>query len=164
MIALKNKDDDEPTYTVPIRSQIPTQKSCKKPIKMCSFCTSKDETPLSSNRDKWPICKIENDCFGEICKLLDLADRSKKPLMSALGSFDQTTAAYIEKKYEREGGVGTAKKVLCQWGSSNHKNNVGALKKILEDTMQRIDVVDEIEKWKKLSVCHGCGIKLNKRQ
>jgi hypothetical protein len=37
---------------------------------------------------------------------------------------------------------------------------VGALKKILKDTMQRDDVVEEIEKWENLSVCHGCGIKL----
>ena len=128
---------------------------------MCESCDLKDETQLSSDRDKWPIGKIEKACFDEICKLLDLAEKSKVPLMNALGGFDQITAAYIEKKYEIV-RVGIAKEVLNKWGSSNHKNNVGVLKKILEDTMQRVDVVDEIEKWENLSVCHGCGIKLNK--
>ena len=33
---------------------------------------------------------------------------------------------------------------------------MGALKKIFKDTMRRDDVVVEIEKWEKLSVCHGC--------
>jgi hypothetical protein len=156
-----------------IGSQKPTQKRKKKRGRssytnrrrmespMCSSCTSKDETQLSSDRYKWPIGKIENSCFRQICKLLDLADRSKEPLMGALGGFDQTTAAYIEKKYEGNGGLGTAKKALGKWGSRNQENNVGALKKILKDTMQRVDVVDEIEKWENLSVCHGCGIKLN---
>jgi hypothetical protein len=60
--------------------------------------------------------------------------------------------------------VGTAEEVLNKWGSSNQENNVGALKKILKNTMQRDDVVVEIEKWENLSVCHGCGIKLNKSQ
>ena len=149
-----------------IDSQKPTQESKKssKESPMCSSCDSKDETPLSSDRDKWPIGKMENSSIREIRRLLDVAKRSKEPLMSALGGFDQTTAAYIETKYERQGGVGTAQEVLDKWGSRNHENNVGALKKILEDTMQRIDVVVEIEKWEKLSVCHGCGIKLNKPQ
>ena len=126
---------------------------------MCESCYLKDETQLSSDREKWPIGKIETCCFHKICKLLDLADRSKEPLMNALGSFDQTEAAYIDKKYDR--GVGIAEVALGQWGSSNQENNVGALKKILKDTMERIDVVDEIEKWENLSVCHGSGIKLN---
>ena len=77
--------------------------------------------------------------------------------MSALGGFDQTMAACIEKKYERVGGLGIAEVVLGRWGSSNHENNVGALKKVLKDTMQRDDVVVEIEEWENLSVCHGCG-------
>jgi hypothetical protein len=80
--------------------------------------------------------------------------------MSALGGFDQTMALGIKRKYEAKGGVGVAKEVLGRWGSSNHENNVGALKKIVEDTMGRVDVLDEIERWEKLSVCHGCGIKL----
>jgi hypothetical protein len=129
---------------------------------MCSSCASKDETPLSSDQDKWPIGKIEIGCSQQICKLLDLAEKSKEPLMSALGCFDQTAAACIEKTYGEKGGFGTAKEALGKWGSSNQENNVGALKKILEDTMQRDDVVIEIEKWEKLSVCHGCGIKWNK--
>ncbi|CAB4003641.1 Hypothetical predicted protein [Paramuricea clavata] len=83
--------------------------------------------------------------------------------MNALGGFDQITAAYIKTKYGERGGVGTAEEVLNKWASRNRENNnVGALKKILEDTMQRDDVVEEIEKWEKLSVCHGCGIRLNK--
>jgi hypothetical protein len=130
---------------------------------MCESCTSKDETQLSSDRDKWPIGKIENGCFHQICSLLDLAVRSKEPLMSALDGFDQTMAAGIKTKYEAKGGLGTAKEVLNKWGSSNQENNnVGALKKILKDTMQRDDVVVEIEKLENLRVCHGCGIKLNK--
>ena len=147
-----------------IRSQKPTQES-KKPSKespVCSSCASKDETPLSSDRDKWPIGKIEIGCFYQICDLLDLAYCSKEPLMSALGCFDQTTAACIEKTYGEKGGFGIAKEALGKWGSSNQENNVGVLKKILEDTMQRSDVVVEIEKWENLSVCHGCGMKLNK--
>jgi hypothetical protein len=132
---------------------------------MCSSCASKDETQLSSDREKWPIAKIEIGCFDEICKLLDLAYGSKEPLMSALGSFDQTEAAGIIITYEARGGSGTAEEVLCKWGSSDQENNnVGVLKKILKDTMQRDDVVVEIEKWKKLSVCHGCGIKMHKRR
>jgi hypothetical protein len=146
-----------------IGSQTPTQESKKSSKKspMCSSCASKDETPFSSDQDKWPIGKIENGCFQQTCKLLDLAVRSKVPLTSALDGFDQTEAAYIKTKYEREGGVGTAEEVLGKWGSRNKENNVGALKKILKDKMQRSDVVDEIEKWENLSVCHGCGIKLN---
>ncbi|CAB4014032.1 Hypothetical predicted protein [Paramuricea clavata] len=160
---MPNETSSEASSSDTIGSQKPTQKSKKssKESPMCSSCDSKDKTPLSSDRDKWPIGKIEFGCFDEICKLLDLTDRSKKPLMSALGGFDQTTAACIEKKYERMGGVGIAEVVLGRWGSSNQENNVGALKKILKDTMQRDDVVVEIEKWENLSVCHGCGIKLN---
>jgi hypothetical protein len=147
-----------------IGSQKPTQESKKssKESPMCSSCASTDETPPSSDREKWPIAKIECGCFHQICKLLDLANRSKVPLMSALGGFDQTTVAGIKTKYGEKGGLGTAEEVLGKWGSSNQENNVGALKKILKDTMQRVDVVGEIEKWEKLSVCHGCGIKLNK--
>jgi CDGSH-type Zn-finger protein len=142
-----------------IGSQKPTQESKKssKESPMCSSCVSKDETPLSSDRDKWPIDKIDNACFHQICILLDLTEKSKVPLMSALDGFAQTTAAYIDKKYEIV-RVGIAKEVLCRWGSSNHKNNVGALKKILK----KILVVDEIQKWENLRVCHGCGMKLNK--
>jgi protein-arginine kinase activator protein McsA len=173
-----------------IRSQKPTQKRKKKlkrlrstnprrlsskgspggnnkshaaPVKMCGSCASKDETQLSSDRDKWPIDKIEIGCFHQICKLLDLAVRSKEPLMNALGCFDQTEAACIKITYETRGGSGTAEEVLSKWGSRNQENNnVGALKKILKDNMQRDDVVVKIEKWEKLSVCHGCGIKFNK--
>jgi hypothetical protein len=146
-----------------IGSQKPTQESKKssKESPMCGTCVSIDETPLSSDRDKWPIGKIEIGCFYQICHLLDL-EYSKVPLMSALDGFNQTMAACIEKKYEGNGGVGIAKEVLCKWGSSDQENNVGALKKILKDTMQRDDVVVEIEKWENLRVCHGCGIKLNK--
>ena len=149
-----------------IGSQNPTQESKKssKESPMCSSCASKDETQLSSDRDKWCIGKVETGCFQKICELLDLADRSKEPLVSALGCFDQTAAACIEKKYREKGGLGTAKEVLDKWGSRNRENNMGALKKILKDNMQRDDVVEEIEKWEKLSVCHGCGIKWNKRQ
>ncbi|CAB3979785.1 5 -methylthioadenosine S-adenosylhomocysteine nucleosidase [Paramuricea clavata] len=132
---------------------------------MCSSCTSKDETQLSSDREKWPIAKIEIGCFHEICKLLDLAYCSKEPLVNALGSFDQTTAAGIKIAYEVKGGSGTAEVILGKWGSSDQENNnVGALKKILKDTMHRDDVVVEIEKWEKLSVCHGCvkrGVKIS---
>jgi hypothetical protein len=123
---------------------------------MCSSCASKDETQLSSDREKWPIGNIEIGCFDEICKLLDLAYCSKKPLVNALGGLDQTTAAGIKITYEVKGGSGTAEEVLGKWGSSNQENNVGALKKILKDNMQRDDVVVEIEKCEKLSVCHGC--------
>ncbi|CAB4030925.1 Hypothetical predicted protein [Paramuricea clavata] len=161
-----NETSSEASSSDNIGSQKPTQESKKssKESPMCSSCASKGETQLSSDRDKWPIGKIENSCFRQICKLLDLADRSKEPLTGALGGFDQITVAYIEKKYEDKGGMGTAKKVLGKWGSRNKENNVGALKKILEDTMQRVDVVEEIEKWENLFVCHGCGIKLNKPQ
>ena len=132
---------------------------------MCSSCTSKDETQLASDRDKWPIAKIEIGCFHEICKLLDLAYCSKEPLVNALGGFDQTTAAGIKITCEVKGGSGTAEVILGKWGSSDQENNnVGALKKILKDTMQRDDVVVEIEKWENLSVCHGCGIKMYKRR
>jgi hypothetical protein len=146
-----------------IGSKKPTQKSKKssKESPMCSSCASKDETPLSSDRDKWPIGKIEIGCFHQICKLLDFANGSKGPLVSALGCFDQTEAAGIKMAYEAKGGLGTAEEVLFKWGSRNHENNVGALKKIVRYTLQRIDVVDEIEKWENSSVCHGCGIKLN---
>ena len=148
-----------------IGSQNPTQESKKssKESPMCSSCDS-SETPLSSDRDKWPIDKIEIGCFQQICKLLDLAEKSKEPLVSACECFDQITAACIEKTYGQKGGMGTAKEVLGKWGSRNQENNVGALKKILKDTMQRSDVVVEIKKWEDLSVCHGCGIKLNKLQ
>ena len=138
-----------------------TDTTVSTPVKMCGSCDLKHEMLLSSNKEKWPIGKIEYGCFHQICKLLDLSYCSKVPLMSALGGFDQTMAAFIEKKYEKEGGLGTAKEVLGMWGSSNHENNVSALKKILKDTMQRVDVVVEIEEWEKLSVCHRCGIKLN---
>jgi hypothetical protein len=156
-----------------IGSQKPTQKKKKKRGRtsstnvrrisskespMCSSCAS-SETQLSSDREKWPIGKIEIGCFQKICELLDLADRSSEPLMTALGCFSQTTVAYIDTKYERV-RVGIAKEVRDKWGSRNQENNVGALKKILKDTMQRDDVVEEIEKWENLSVCHGCGIKL----
>ena len=110
---------------------------------MCESCYLKDETQLSSDRDKWPIGKIETCCFHKICKLLDLADRSKEPLMSALDGFDQITAAYIDKKYDR--GVGIAEVALGQWGSSNQENNVGALKKILKDTMERIVLLTRLK-------------------
>ncbi|CAB4006384.1 Hypothetical predicted protein [Paramuricea clavata] len=143
-----------------IGSEKPTQKSKKssKESPMCSSCASKDETPLSSDRDKWPIGKIEIGCFQQICKLLDFANRSKEPLVSALGGFNQTEAAYIGITYEAKGGLGTAEEVLFKWGSRNHENNVGALKKIVQYTLQRIDVVDEIEKWENSSVCHGCEL------
>jgi hypothetical protein len=146
-----------------IGSKKPTQESKEKPkFKMCSSCVSKDETPLSDKRDEWPIGKIEIGCFNQICKLLDIDTRSKEPLMIALGGFDQTVAAGIKKKFEAKGGSGIAEEVLGKWGSSKHENNVGALKKILKDIMERNDVVLEIKKWEKLSVCHGCGARLDK--
>jgi hypothetical protein len=129
---------------------------------MCSSCSSKGATQLSSDRDKWPIGKIEIGCFQKICKLLDLADWNNEPLISALDGFDRTMAAEIKKKYEANGGLGTAEEVLGKWGSSNHENNVEALQKILKDIVKRVDVFDEIEQWENLSVCHGCGVKLNK--
>jgi hypothetical protein len=72
------------SFTDTIGSQKPTQESKKssKESPMCSYCDS-SETPLSSDRDKWPIDKIEIGCFQQICKLLDLAEKSKEPLVSA---------------------------------------------------------------------------------
>jgi hypothetical protein len=148
--------------------QLPTKESpggnnnFPPPVQMCTSCDTKDETQLSSDRDKWPIGKIENGCFQQICELLDIAKRNNRPLMSALDGFDQTMAACIKKEYEAKGGSGTTEEVLGKWGSSKHENNVGALKKILKKIVKRVDVLDVIEKWKKLSVCHGCGIRLNK--
>jgi hypothetical protein len=81
------------------QAQIADECHRKKALYMCSSCASKDETPLSSDREKWPIGKIEIGCFDEICKLLDLAYCSKKPLMNALGGLDQTTAAGIKITY-----------------------------------------------------------------
>ena len=126
---------------------------------MCGECVENDKSQQPHDRDNWPIYKIENGCLEEICKLLDL-DRSAKSLMVALGCFSANEAALITKEF-MPSGCGIAKRALDRWGASKKENNVGALKKILEETMQRVDVVNVIEDWEKKRVCHGCGVKLN---
>ena len=138
----------------------PTQNFSPTNHKMCNPCVSKAETQLSDDRNNWAIFKMETAHYREICKLLDLSDRSKEPLLSALGCFDVTESDTIKQEFTSCGGVGTAKKALGRWGNEDRNNNVGALKKILKDKMKRIDVLDVIEKWEKLPVCHGCGVSL----
>jgi hypothetical protein len=129
--------------------------------KMCGKCVMNCETQLPDDpdRDEWPIDKIEHGCFQKMCELIDLYDRSKIPLMSALGCFCNTEADSINQEFKATGGMGIAKKALGRWGTSHRSHNVGALKEILQYTMKRMDVIREIERWEKMSVCHGCGIK-----
>ncbi len=130
---------------------------------MCDHCIMKQGTQPSADRNEWPIDKIELGYLEEICKLLDLDDRSKKPLLVALGCFTSIDAASIIKQFEPKGGKGIAKKALGIWGTVDRTHSVGALKKILS-SMPRCDVLQVIENWEKLSVCHGCGITLKKPQ
>ena len=123
---------------------------------MCSSCSLKNEQPLSPDRNEWPIHKIETSYYEEICKLLDIKDRSSLSICAVLGCFPQTEAKAIEQQFKN--GTGVANKALSIWGASNRANNVGALKKIFEE--KRYDVFEEIEKWEKIPVCHGCGVKL----
>ena len=127
---------------------------------LCGKCEKKRVSQLPDDRNYWPIYKMEIGCLEKIYKLLDLDDRSAESLMVALGGFSVNDADLIKKEC-MPSGCGIAKKALDKWGTSNTKNNVGALKKILEKTMKRMDVVEEIEYWKELHVCHGCGVKLN---
>jgi hypothetical protein len=89
-----------------------------------------------------------------------LEDRSNESLLVALGCFSTNQADLIKQEF-KPSGRGMAKKALDLWGTSERENNVGALKKILQDTMKRMDVLTEIEDWNKLHVCHGCGVKLS---
>ncbi len=118
---------------------------------------------LPADRNKWPILKIELGCWEEICDQLDLDERSKKSLLVALNCFTNNEAESIKKLCEPKGGKGVAKKALGMWATADRTHNVGALKEILS-SMPRVDVVQVIENWEKLSVCHGCGIKLKKPQ
>ena len=128
--------------------------------KMCDECVMNSETQLSDERDKWPIDKIEHGCLQKMCELIDLPDRSREPLMSALGDFSNNEADSITQEFTATGGKGISKRALDMWGTSDRSHNVGALKEILRHTMRRDDVIQRIEKWEKMSVCHGCGIKL----
>ena len=127
---------------------------------MCGECVKNGKSQLPDDRDNWPIYKMEIGCLDEIYKLLDLDDPSSEPLMVALGGFSKHEADLIKKEC-MPNGCGIARKALDRWGASKSENNVGALKAILKETMKRQDVVDVIENWKKLRVCHGCGVKLN---
>ena len=126
--------------------------------KMCGMCVINREEQLPDDRDKWPIDKIEHGCFQKMCELIDLSDRSKIPLMSALSGFSNNDADSITQEFTAKGGRGIAKKALGKWGASDRSHNVGALKEILQHAMQRVDVILEIERWEKMSVCHGCGL------
>ena len=89
-----------------------------------------------------------------------MKDRNNESLLAALGCFSTNQADQIKQKF-KPSGCGMAKKALDVWGTSEKKNNIGALKKILQDTMKRMDVLTKIEDWNKLHVCHGCGVKLS---
>ena len=134
------------------------QKESQPASRMCVSCRATNEHP--DDRNKWPIHKVEIGYFEKICELLDLHEHSKVPILSALECFNHTEVATMKQKFEAQGGIGLAKVALQKWGTGKRQNNVGALKKIVENTMERIDVLEEIEKWEKLPVCHGCGIKL----
>jgi hypothetical protein len=131
---------------------------------MCARCRTKNKNQLPDDRNQWPINKFELSYLQAICKLLDLDHVSNEPILSALECFTQLEAATMKKKFEANGGIGLAEDALQQWGAADGENNVGALKKIVENKMKRIDVLDEIKKWEKLFVCHGCGIKLKIKQ
>ena len=120
------------------------------------------ETKLPADRNKWPIYKIELGYLEKICKLLDL-ERSDKSLLVALSCFTGDDAASIKTEFAPTGGQGMANKALGRWATADLTHNVGALKEILS-SMPRVDVLQQIEHWEKLSVCHGCGIKLKKPQ
>ena len=121
--------------------------------KMCHRCIMKDETHLPQDRDKWPISQIENGCFQAICHLLDLHYLSKEPLLSALG-FTQNGTTSNPQEFMATRGKGMANKALGMWGTSEHGNNVGALKKIVKRTMKRDDVFCVIKNWEKQPVWH----------
>ena len=123
---------------------------------LCSVCIANCENP--GDRDSWPIHKIEHGCLDEIYMLLDLEDRSNKSLLAALG-FTSTDADSIRQTC-RQKGCSMAKNALGKWGTSEKVHNVGALKKILKNELKRVDVLEVFEKWEKLHVCHGCGVKL----
>ncbi|CAB4044785.1 5 -methylthioadenosine S-adenosylhomocysteine nucleosidase, partial [Paramuricea clavata] len=119
----------------------------------------------SSNEDEYEGQKESQPASRMcICKLLDLDNVSKEPILSALECFDVLEATIMKNTFEAKGGIGLAKDALLKWGVADGENNVGALKKIVENKMKRTDVLDEIKKWEKLSVCHGCGIKLKIKQ
>jgi hypothetical protein len=136
------------------------QKESQSASRMCVSCRATNVNQLPDARNEWPIHKVEISYFQKICKLLDLGEGSKQPILSALECFDQIEVATIKQKFEEKGGIGIANVALQKWGTADRKNNVGALKKIVENTMKRIDVLVEIENWEQLCVCHGCGIKL----
>ncbi|XP_028398327.1 uncharacterized protein LOC114521951 [Dendronephthya gigantea] len=129
----------------------------RKRDKTCNACSYVSLQP--DDRNSWPIYKMENAHFEKICVLLDLPDRSREPLLSVLGCFSVTEVAEINQRCGPT-GVGTARIALIRWGNYDRKNNVGALKKILNERMKRNDVLDVIEEWEKLPVCHGCCIRL----
>ena len=131
---------------------------------MCKPCLNAKESPLPKERELWPIDKIELGCFQEICELLDLEERNRNntSILSALGCFSQNEAEKI-KKQAGKGGDGLAPKIaLGRWGTNDLENNVGALKKILENSLARSDVLQKFTKWEEMSVCHGCGVQLDK--
>jgi hypothetical protein len=136
------------------------QKKSQSASEMCVSCGATNKNQLPDDRNKWPIDKIEISSFQKISKLLDLDQFSKVPILSALECFDRLEIATMKKQCEAKGGTGIAEVALQRWGTGKRQNNVGALKKIVEETMGRVDVLDEIENWEKLCVCHGCGIKL----
>ncbi|CAB4028249.1 Hypothetical predicted protein [Paramuricea clavata] len=142
------------TGTLPSSESVPTRGE------MCPRCIMTDETDLPQDRNKWPIAQIEKDCFQEICNLLDLYDLSKEPLMIALDCFTTKEVTLITQEFMATRGKGMASKALGIWGTSEDGNNVGTLKDILKNTMERVDVLEKIENWEKLSVCYGCGINL----
>jgi hypothetical protein len=161
-ISLTNEKNAGYTKTPPlVRKLSPTTSPTTD--KMCGKCVMNGETQLPDGRDKWPIDKIEHGCLQKMCELIDL-HYNKTPLMSALGCFSNTEADSIAQEFTVTGGIGIARKALGRWGTSDRSHNVGALKRILQYTMERVDVVVEIERWEKMSVCHGCGIKKPPKQ
>ena len=136
------------------------QKKSQPAPRMCNSCHATDKNQFPDDRNEWPIDKIEISYYEKICELLDLGEGSKQPILSALGCFNQIEVATMNQKFKEKGGTGIAKVALQKWGTADRKNNVGALKKIVENVMKRIDVLVEIENWQQLPVCHGCSIKL----
>jgi hypothetical protein len=158
--AKKRKREENPN-----EDKYKCQKESQPDSKMCVSCddaTNKHQLP--DDRNKWPIDKIELSYLQAICKLLDLDHVSNEPILSALECFNQLQAATMKKQFEGNGGIGLAHDALKIWGTADDENNVGALKKIVKNKMKRIDVLNEIKKWEKLSVCHGCGMKLKIKQ
>ncbi|CAB3993156.1 5 -methylthioadenosine S-adenosylhomocysteine nucleosidase-like isoform X16 [Paramuricea clavata] len=83
--------------------------------------------------------------------------KSKSVLSKRFASY---LTLMMSKQCGAKGGTGIAEVALQKWGTGNRQHNVGALKKIVEETMARVDVINEIENWEQLCVCHGCGNKL----